>query len=489
MKKNKLNERGSTLVLVLIVILVFSVLGVALIGNSVNERKRIDTTEVDGQARVLAHTGIDYFESQAEQYLENTPIFTSEQLFSFFDNYNATWDENFLEGVKMTVERDGFDVKVISQGSAGSKAKTVTAHYRIGFDIDKPTYEIADFTEEGTVATNFADDKILGLNLGLLGLGLLNPTGGDQKFYQVPADEVISVKLLGPILGVGISGDGFKTYRDTNVVATREFTVLGVDLLGGTLSRLVTLNLLGLQNNDDTNVVINGSTTYLTLLGIKINSYSDIEFKKFAVIGNTLIQQDRDGTSWLSTKDKNDRRRFTFEEGLFTNRSIIIGGEQDRDGKPTNWENFSKLMLRGDMVAMDNLTINYVDLVIGDDEDKEGGFDEDDYVTNMYVHGDVHIHDAGIRLKNNKYDLGIYTKGKITLENYTGGSNSNTFNGLFYAENGIEIKTHGKDMYINGGLAGNVTVDYPNKLHYTIAPEYMDKIDNIKFYLKKSADD
>lgn len=489
MKKNKLNERGSTLVLVLIVILVFSVLGVALMGNAVNERKRVDATEVDGQARVLAQTGIDYFETQFDKFLESTPIFTSNQLFGFFDSYNETWDNNLLEGVTLTVERDGFDVKVTSRGSVESKAKTLTAHYRIGFDIDKPTYEIADFTEEGTVATNFADDKVLGLNLGLLGLGLLNPTGNDQKFYHVPADEIISVKLLGPILGVGISGDGFKTYKDRNVIATREFTVLGLDLLGGTLSRLVALNVLGLQNNDDTNVLINGCTTYLTLLGIEINSYSDIEFKKFAVIGNTLIQQDRDGSSWLSTKDNNERRRFTFNEGLFVNRSLIIGGEQDRKGNPDKWGNFSQLMLRGDMVAMENLTIAYADVMIGDDDDKEVGFEEDDYVTNLYVHGDVHIHHAGISLKNNKYDLGIYTKGKITLENYTGGSNSNTFNGLFYAENGIEIKTHGQDMYINGGLAGNVTVDYPNKLHYNVAPEYMDKIENIKFYLKESADD
>jgi len=55
------NERGSTLVLVLIVLLVFSVLGLSLVGNAMSERTRVHTTELDGQARVLAQSGFNLF--------------------------------------------------------------------------------------------------------------------------------------------------------------------------------------------------------------------------------------------------------------------------------------------------------------------------------------------------------------------------------------------------------------------------------------------
>lgn len=503
MKKNKLNERGSTLILVLIVILVFMVLGVSLMGNAISERKRVDATEQDAKARVLAQTGITYFESQFTKFIENNPDLTSEQLFSFFDSYEATVDENSLEGISLTVERNDFDVEVLSEGTSGSSVRTLTGHYRISFDIDKPSYEIADFTEEGTVATNFASEKVLDLGLGLLGLGLLNPSGSEDKFYHVPADEIISVKLLGPVLGLGIiGGDGFKTYRERNVVATREFRVLGLNLIGGTLSSFVQLNLLGLDPDEDTNVLINGCMTYLTLLGIQINRYSDIEFKKFAVLGNALIQQDRDGSSWLSTKDKNGYRRFTFNEGLYVNRSLVIGGEQDKDGAPRKWEDYSKLMLRGDMVAQAEvpessepqdpppaIIISYVDLIIGDNDENENKLDEDSKVSNLYAHGDVYIKNAGIKMKNEKYDFGLFAKGKLTIENDPATGGCGSLNGLFYAEKGIEIKTNGRDMFINGGLVGNVTVDYPDKLHYKVAPEYMDKLSNIKLTLKKDIND
>lgn len=500
------NERGSTLVLVLVVLLVFSVLGLSVVGNAMSERKRVDSTELDGQARVLAQSGLAYFETQFEKFVENNAeVLNIDYLFDFIDNFSEQPKATSLEGVSLGVKREGMDIEVTSLGTADSRTKKLTARYRIGFDIDKPTEEIADFTEEGTVATNFADDKVLGLNLGLLGLGLLNPSGNDQKFYTVPPDDIISVKLLGPILGLGLSGDGFKIYRQKNVIATRQFTVLGVDLLGGTLSRLVSLNVLGLRDNEDTNVLINGHSNILTLLGIQINKYSDIEFKKFAVIGNALIQQDRDGSSWASIpKDNKDRRRFTFDEGLYVNRSLVIGGPHDRIGTPKKYGDYSQLMLRGNMVVMDNLTISYVDLEIGDKNGKESGFTEEDFISNIYVHGDAHIHNACIKPKNTRYQFGILAKGKITFENY---SDCNTYYGLFYSEEGIDIKTNGRPMTINGGLVGNVTVDglpftrengrtydpqnmryKMGNLTYNVDPRYMEKLKNVKLILLESPD-
>lgn len=504
------NERGSTLVLVLIVLLVFSVLGLSVVGNAMSERTRVHTTELDGQARVLAQSGLTYFETQFEKFVENNAeVLNSDYLFNFIDSFNKEPAATPLEGVSLGVKREGMDIEVTSLGTASNVTKKLTAYYRIGFDIDKPTEEIADFTEEGTVATNFADDKVLGLNLGLLGLGLLNPSGNDQKFYTVPPDDIISVRLLGPILGLGLSGDGFKIYRERNVIATRQFTVLGVDLLGGTLSRLVALNVLGLRDNEDTNVLINGHSNILTLLGIQFNKYSDIEFKKFAVVGNALIQQDRDGSSWASIpKDNKERRRFTFDEGLYVNRSLVIGGPHDRIGTPNKHNDFSELMLRGNMVAMDNLTISYVDLVIGDKDEKESGFTEEDFVSNIYVHGDAHIHHACIRPKDTRYQFGVLAKGEITLENYTGKSGCNTYSGLFYSEKGIDIKTNGRPMTINGGLVGNITVDgvpftrengrtydphnmryKMGNLTYNVDPRYMEKLKNVKLVLRESPDE
>ncbi len=505
----KLNERGSTLVLVLIVVLVFSVLGLSVVGNAVGERKRVDVTEQDGQARVLAQSGISYFETQFEKFVEtNSEVLNADYFLSFLDSFSEEPTALPLEGVDLSVKRDGFNLEVTSKGTVESRTKSVTARYRIGFDIDKPTFEIADFTEGGTAA-NFADDKILGLNLGLLGLGLLNPTGSDQKFYQVPHDDIIDARLLGPILGLGLGGDGFKVYKEKRIIATRAFTVLGLNLLGGTQSSLVNLNVLSLLENEDTNVLINGCSNVLTLLGIKINKYSDIEFKKFAVIGNTLIQQDRDGSGWASlTKDNgNNHRRFTFDEGLYVNRSLIIGGEQDRTGKPNKFKDFSRLMLRGNMVAMDNLNISYVDLLIGDKDSNESKFSDEDYSTFIYVHGNADIHDACIRPKNDNYDFGILTKGKLTINHYTGNSDCNTFYGLYYAEDGIDIRTNGKKMYVYGGLAGNVTVDGvpftiengrkydPNTGQYTMGnlvykvdTRYMEKLRNVKLVLRESPD-
>ena len=240
--------------------------------------------------------------------------------------------------------------------------------------------------------------------------------------------------------------------------------------------------MLSYKTDDDTNVLINGSFTPFKLIG-EVNRYRDIDFKKFAVMGNCLIQQDRDGTGLSADKDNanpppdSKRRRFTFQDGLYVNRSLVIGGEQDKKGAAKNWNDYSKLMLRGDMAIMENLVISDVDLKIGDIAENELGLTKEDYFTGMYVQGDAEIKNACIQTKDSsskyKYGYGLFAKGKVTIEN---NANCNTFSGIYYAKNGIEIKTNGKQMIIKGGLIGDVTVDDPDKLTVKEDPDLLSEI-------------
>lgn len=527
----KVNERGSTLVLVLIVILVFSILGVSIMGNAVNERKRVDLTEADGRARVLAQSGLNYFESQFKTYAKPDRVFTMNELKEYFEKYSAP-DGNFSENVNLDMIWDDLnDIVVTSKGTEGSIEKSITGHYRLGFDIDKPTREIADFTAEGTQAVNFANESVLGLNLlNILGADLLQADllsfGDDKTFYAVPDDDSIlqvELGLLGLLKVADISFGEFTHYRDTNYIAVRKSSVLGLQLLGDKQKNAVALNLLDYEANKDINVLINGYTEYvnlldldglfrllnllgldrlLNLLGLNyvlglldslttIPDYKDIEFQKFAVFGNVLIQQNKGGILGIGN-DNEGPRRFTFDDGLYVSRSIAIGGRQSSN---------SHLMLRGDMVARENLIISFADLIIGDRD--EDGLAAEDKASNLYVHGDVHIKNASIQMKNDEYDFGILSKGKMTIENEKDTKGCGELNGLFYAKNGIDIKTNNKKIVINGGLIGDITVDgvlydqsnrepianggyKMGNLEYYPKEEYMDKLKDVTLTLKES---
>lgn len=494
----KVNERGSTLVLVLIVILVFSILGVSLMGSAVSERKRVDITETDAQARVLAQSGLDYFESQFKTFAEGK-VFTTEELKTYFKNHNALGG-NIPDGVTLSMEWDDFNnIVVTSKGKAGQNEKTLTAHYRLGFNIDEPTYDIADFSKEEAIAANFANEKLVGLGLGLAHIGLATPRGDDEEFYVVPNNEIVKVELVGGLLDLN-AGAGFDNYKNSNFIASREGGVADINLLGGNQNALVKLNLLKYETAKDTNVLINGYQGYLKLLWfIDAAAYQDIEFQKFAVFGNVHIQQDRDGTTLLSIRDNNGRRRFTFDEGLYVSRSLVIGGYKFAN----KWGAISKLMLRGDMVAKEDLIISYADLKIGDNDEREKKLTDNQKVSRLYVHGDVLIKDASIKMNNDQYDFGILTKGKMTIKNESDTEGCGELNGLFYAEDGIDIKTNGKKIVINGGLIGDITVDgvpynesnrgeieegkyTMGNLEYYPKEEYMDKLEHVKLTLKES---
>lgn len=471
----KLNEQGATLVLVLLAFLVFSVIGMALLGNTIGERKRIVGTELAIQARNLAQNGFTYFENDFAAYMNKTDA-TQTNFDDFFKNY-VDWvsvgSKSKPEETKIKVRLlNNNNIEVYSTGTANSKKVTLKGYYHLSYDIDGPSYEIADFNRDGTIATNFANFNVLNVGLKhIIDLSLIHPRGNDRRFYQVPTDKIFDVNLLGPILGFNFgNGDRFRTMRESRVIATRKGTILGVNLLGNKESSLVRLSVLELKENEDTNVLINGGFTTFNLLGLKVNEYRDIDFKKFAVVGNALIQQNRVGNKWV--RDTHDPRRFSFAEGLYVNRSLVIGGVQGGDTPASKWENYSKLMLRGDMVTMENLLITDVDLEFGDNETNENKLSDEDFISNIYVHGDAEIKNACIRMKNENYQFGLFVKGKLTIENNTIKDGCNIFPGYYYAEKGIEIITNNEPMTIIGGLCGDVHVDNPHMLTIEENHEY-----------------
>ncbi|WP_458412968.1 hypothetical protein ACNQFZ_19475 [Schinkia sp. CFF1] len=462
----KLNEEGSTMILVLLVILVFTVLGLALMGNVANESVRVSTTESTMQARNLAKNGLTYFEYDLKKYIkENNP--SSLNLGSFFNNYRDwvmigdPWSESKPEEVKIKAElltelngKDrillmdgnkqvdkvkGYLVKVYSQGTDNTSKKTVTGYYALTYDldIDTKTEALADFSN--ATAINFSKSNVLGLGLlsDLLNLSLLQVPGSSSQYYEVPDSNILSANLLGiPLLKLG-TGD-FSKMEDHQVIATREGNLLGASLINDN----VTLDLLNYKDEADTNVIINGKYTNY-LLGIPISTdYKDIDFKKFAIMGNGLIIPQGAG-----------ERKFTFREGLYVNKSLGIGG------------NYGRLLLGGDMAVQKDAVIENVNLKVRD--------------LNIYAHGNASIENACIQPETNSGKFGLFAKGKLTIYVKDG---CNTLKGLFYAKEGIEIITNGKPLSIDGGIIGNLKVDVPEKLTIKQNPDSAknEMITNIK---------
>lgn len=469
------NEKGGSLIYVLLIIIVFSVLGMALMASTVSESKRTEMTESEMQAQHLALNGLTYFETAFKGYINvknaKAESIEIERFIEQYQDWTPLGPESKPEEMQIKAKlslKDENNIEVWSKGTVGNVEKSFKGYYKLNYELEaKPgnlIYDIPDFTDREATAINFSNSKVLGLGLGpILDLDLIRSHGTDRKFYRVPDEGVIKLGLLGLIdFSIG-DGERFKTVEEKSVIATRKSGVANVGLLTFKDQELVRIHLLTYTDNNDTNVLINGGFTPISIAWklLEYNDYRNIDFKRLAVTGNCLIQQDRDGSGVLAGRDTADSRRFTFREGLYVKRSLIIGGEQEKAGAAKNRSEYSKLMLRGDMVTMENLVITDADVTIGDHPENEAVLTEKDYFTGMYVQGDAEIKNACIRAKNDDYDLGIFAKGKITIDN---NSACSTFNGLYYAENGIEIKTNGKPMTIQGGLIGKVKVDHPDQL-------------------------
>ena len=503
----KLNQRGGTLVTVLLVIIVFSVLGFALMGNVIGENKRTFTTESNMQARYLAESGLTYFEADFKSFIEDetrTSNYINVSIFhTYFNDYflgkylnegkivqsepekitvKAEWIDR--TGIKVTdpskVDINDIRIKVTSTGTKDSKAETLIGYYQLGVDIEKYTKEIADFEADG-LAVDFAKNKGVGLDLlSLLSVELPGYIGDDETFYVVPSHSLIGVSALNDVITVDIlSGNRFKMMEENSVIATRQGEFLGIDLFNGMKTGPLSISVLKLKDRNDTNVLIDGS--YFT--GAKVDlgiikldlsemKYKSINFKKLAVLGNVIIKQDRVAdkyqgllnTYWYNF-DSINPRMFTFKDGLYVNKSLVIGSYENGLTGDQQYKGISYLMLRGNMVAMKDLYISDVDLQFGDSDENETNLEQDEKISNIYVYGDATIKNtACIRIKNSNYAFRIFSKGKINIENNV---DCNEYNGLFYAEKGINIKTNGKKIKIRGRLIGDVTIDGVPYYDYT----------------------
>ncbi len=506
----KLNQQGGTLVTVLLVILVFSVLGFALMGSVVGENKRTNTTESNMQARYLAESGLTYFEADFKYFISESsrasvlkdfrefPEYLKTQLSKYFAGDGFSVSQIGSEGIKVSAEWvneageivtnfnsteidiNNIRLKVISIGKIDSNEESLTGYYKLGIDIDKYTTEFEDFTADG-MAIDFANINVAKLQLGLgkdiieiADLDVIKVPGSAERYYRAPNDDLLYVGLLGDLIKLKVpKKEAFKTMETYQVIATRQGQFLGADILSNNqFGTLISLDVGELQVQTNTNVLIDGQYTGLELLGIPLSvNYKDIDFRKLAVMGNVIIRQDREGAAQDAYKmvkvlgiplpkyDKEVRRRFSFDEGLYVYKSLVIGGKPSSNG--------NNLMLRGDMVTKENLFTSDVNIQFGDSDVNQSSLTPEDYTSDFYVHGDATIKASTcIKYKNN-YNFRIFSKGKITIENNKA---CNEYNGMFYAEKGIEIKTNGEKMKIRGRLIGDVNIvddqignlEYPN---------------------------
>lgn len=441
------NERGSTLVQVLLVILVFTALGVSLLSSVVGENKRVNKTESDTHARNIARDGLTHFSTSFQKYVEKaSPSSLNLNSFQLFANDYLSKNDgsNGLEVSKIiTDSKDPNIVKVTSLGSMDSSEKTLTGYYALDFDFDFDAYTENLKTFQSGTLKDFSN-TLLGANLGgLANLFVLKLPGDNNQYYAVPDSNILSGALL--TLGAG----SFDQYKNSEVVAVREGGILGGDLVGG----LIKLSLIQIKPDKETNVLINGVYTSLGLLGIKLlGGYKDIKFNKFAVTGSALIEQ--------SSSDGASKRTFVFDNGLYVGKTLNIGSFNQDSGTKKN----SKLNLEGDMVAK-SLVINNAAL---------------EARSNIYVEGDAVIKNSCVNPGDKNLGFRLFVKGKLTIENNTVDSNCQTLNGLFYAENGIDVQTNNQSMIINGGLVGDLTVDGGNdpnhKLTINPKPEFLQQV-------------
>ena len=535
----KLNQRGGTLVTVLLVILVFSVLGFALMGSVVGENKRTHTTESNMQARYLAESGLKYFEKDfnksyrsllkdfAEHNNTKTNNLTKEKLVNFNNNFLADFINDYQSpteiesgNIEISAKIEAGMVVVTSTGKSGNSQldiKTLVGHYLPSFliDIDKIMYKIADFPPGGK-AINFADVNVLGLGLfDILTLDAVQTEGDDEKYYPVPNDPLLKVKGLGEILNITIpGGDGFSTMNNNRVIATREGTILGVGLLGK--PSLVNINLFNYSSGDDTNVIIDGGYTILQLVIPLGKTYQDINFKKLAVLGSTVIKQEHWGNVdllefldlyqllkniplfrfWplseiLKTldlpgvlniiginelldilqipRDGNGPRAFTFDESLYVNKDLIIGSvRKRRDLLGTHYEPKSNLIIRGNIGVMRDLNISDVILDIGKKDTNQA----------LYVQGNVMIKNAMVNNNGAKeeddYDFRVFSKGKITFDNRGDTDCCNTYRGIFYADKIEFLSKPNKKIKIEGAIIGEIV--NPQYLDYTQDDTLLEKV-------------
>ncbi|MBB6445859.1 type IV pilus modification PilV family protein [Bacillus benzoevorans] len=513
------NEKGSTLIQVLLVILIFSVLGLSLMINVVGENKRVNITDSNVQTRNLARDGLIYFETSFKDYIDNNKPITLNELKGLFSDAKypeqgwMTIRDEKNEKIQIKVSHpdiiksnpDGIEysdetakrnyITVYSKGDDGTTVTELTGHYKLDFefDVNTPTVLFAQF-EEGTKAVDFAGGELLGLEIiaGLVGVDALDFIfwHGDDGYYPVPDDGILDIDLLGDALEVNLLGltfdlllnlinsisggtldleiPRFHTMENNPVVAVRDAKAVGLDLLKIGEFNLLSLDILKLPVEKNVNVLINGhygnvkvplvSSALDKILGFLLpnlipleGGHQDIDFEKLSVVGNVIIQQDKNDCKdqFLKSCEQN-MRRFTFENGLFVTQTLLVGGERVKYNIPELDKAFGKnenhLELGGDMVAMRDFMIDSAKVKFIDDGKNTG--------SNIYVHHNAVIRKSCIQSDSSMFRL--FVKDKLTIENNV---ECASYNGLFYAENGIEVVIpEGQTMIINGEVIGDIKI-------------------------------
>lgn len=455
------NEKGSALVLVLLMTLVFIVLGLGLVTQVVTETNLSVQSEKKMQARNLAESGLVYFEEDVKKYIESEERDINE-IKEFIEGYHkdviGTDDESEQAKIVEVTLSDNFEKDytffAVSLGKVDDDVKlTLVGEYKLGIDInadfDEKRAELASFSNARGLPFNH--NRLLGVSLlpeQLLNLDLIKWPSSSKKFIPVPADTLLDVNLLGGALRVPLlQGERFKTAEDSAILATQQTSILGVNLLKSTLS----INLLTYEVEDPTNVLINGYYPGISILWglIEFNDgFKDIEFKKLAVLGSANFHRHKDDKSTYP-------RYFSFRDGLYVYDSLYITAGED-GGR-------SSLGLAGEMLAHNGFLLSDTDLLVGSitngkyaqaihEENRAGEL-------SVYVYdGDVHIQNSCISIDEAQgYKFNILTKGNIVFENRP---SCNEYPGFYYSEKTVEFKTGGHQMIIDGMvLADEILVD------------------------------
>lgn len=193
------------------------------------------------------------------------------------------------------------------------------------------------------------------------------------------------------------------------------------------------------------------------------NPYDDIEFKKFAVLGEALIEQ--------HSLDSDDKRNFTFKNGLYVGKTLNIGGFIN--DLPLSQANYSKLFLDGDsdkdqnggMFTAAGLNINNAEI----------DFNSDVYAYNTAFTPKSTIKNACIKQSDNHY-FRLLTNGKLDIYR---NKECSTLEGLFFSSNVNHPVTiyATEDMTIDGGIVGAVNVEGNGVVTIKYDAAYLDTLE------------
>lgn len=253
------NEKGSTLIYVLLMFLLLTAVGLTLISASLNGMNRSNMREADTRAIYLAEKGIMYFQKDFEKQVKKAQneeeelnvvtIFTQYKEQKQFkepknskEKYAVQISNHHFKNGKFELNDDG-TITVIGQGTSftkteeGKKEVKRTVEQRLLFDFDVAFEDIAvEFASfpKNTLKRDVASTwSTLNLNVAknTVDVNLLKAYGPDDKFYPIPNDAALELGVLDSLLGFSIGdGDRFEYLRANPIIAVRQGHFLSLGL-------------------------------------------------------------------------------------------------------------------------------------------------------------------------------------------------------------------------------------------------------------------